>query len=612
MTLRPQYASHPLNVELQQIRQQLFLLKSQVQIGKLEPRAIVRQLEQIENAMEKLELNQPIVTPQDDTLYRVTQAIGSSLDLQTVMDQVMDAIIRLTGAERCLMLLYGDDGTLQIHAARNFEQETLDHWDQHYSRTVVDYVLKNNTSFLVANASEDPDLAKASSIARHSMRSIMAVPLRARGRVLGVAYVDTLVAVSTFQAADLQALETLAIQAAVAIENARLFDMTDRALKERVDELSLLRHIDLRLSETLETERIQQYLLEWLVRLTGTDSGHFIPPSTALFLNYPQQAALPEKVAQDAMRIAETVEATDAVIHQYDSVVQGDQGTALIFPLRIDAHSLGTVVLWRTDRNFTQQEHERVTHVIARAALALDNARLYANVRNADLAKSQFVEMVAHDLRTPLSSIDNYAELLEIQDTLTDQQRDYLERMQGTIKRTLILVSDLADINQFETERFILEYTEFEVDSLLEALRESVLPHIEKRRQRWVEEVTPHLPRLYTDFYRLLQVLINLVSNAYKYTPEEGMITLKITPASHGGIHFSVSDTGIGISVENLKLLGTRFWRAPDPFTRSQVGSGLGFAITRKLIEQMGSQIEIHSVLGQGSTFTFDLPITKS
>ncbi len=617
MTIRPQPASQSLNVELQQIRQQIFLLKSQVQMGKLEQRTLTRQLEQIENALEKLELRQPLDmlnTHQQDMLYHVTQTIGSSLDLQSVIDEVMDAIIRLTGAERCLILMYAEDGTLQIDAARNFEQATLDHWDQHYSRTVVDYVLKHNQSFLVANASEEPSLAKASSIARHSMRSIMAVPLRARGRVLGVVYVDNLAAISTFSEADLQAMDTLAIQAAVAIENARLFDTTDRALKERVDELSLLRHIDLRLSETLEAERIQQYMLEWLLRLTGADSGHFIPPGSNICLNYPQALILPERVAQDVRLMAETVEATDAVIRTYEGIptqrTASETGAALIFPLRIDAHSLGTVALWRTDRPFTQQEHERVTHVIARAALALDNARLYANVRNADLAKSQFVEMVAHDLRTPLSSIDNYAELLELQDTLTDPQREYLERMQATIRRTLILVSDLADINHFETERFLLEYTEFEIGTLLEALRESVLPHIEKRQQRWVEEVTSQLPRLYTDFYRLLQVLINLVSNAYKYTPEEGTITLQITPANNG-IRFSVSDTGIGISVENLKLLGTKFWRAPDPFTRSQVGSGLGFAITRKLIEQMGSQIEIHSVSGQGSTFTFDLPLEK-
>jgi signal transduction histidine kinase len=607
--------AQPLLDQLQQIRQQIFTLKSQVQIGKLEVKSIARQLEYIENALEHVELQQSLEVDRDKTIHNVAQALGSSLDLETVINQVMDSIIRLTGAERCLMLLYGEDGTLRIHAARNFEQETLDNWQQHYSRTVVDHVLKTGKPLVIANASEEPVLAKASSLARHSMRSIMAVPLQVRGRISGVVYVDSLATVSNFSQQDLQAMDTLTIQAAVAIENARLFDMTDRALRERIDELRLLRHIDLRLSETLETERIQQYTLEWMVRLTGATSAHFVEPNAHGLLNHPLHAYLPETVLRDVEEAGITSSGTEPRILTYHasadkSAHESIKGSALVVPIRFDTYDLGTVILWRPDQDFTPQEHERVMYVIARAAVALDNARLYTGVKNAELAKSEFVEMVAHDLRTPLSSIDNYAELIELQDSLTERQREYLERMQATIKRTLILVSDLADINRLDTNAIIMEPSEFEIETLLEALRESILPHIEKRHHQWIEEVAPVLPRLYADFYRLLQVLINLVSNAYKYTPDGGMIRLEIAPVNDH-IRFSVSDNGIGISVENLKLLGTKFWRAPDTFTRSQVGSGLGFAITRKLVEQMGSQIEIHSVLGKGSTFSFELPMLK-
>jgi signal transduction histidine kinase len=611
----PNTFSSPLLDELQQIRQQVYTLKNQVKIGKLEDRSVARQLEYIENALERIELRQSLEVDRDTTIHDVAQVLGSSLDLKTVIDQVMDAIIRLTGAERCLILLYGDDGTLRIYAARNFERDVLDHWDQHYSRTVVDHVLKTGKPLVITSASDDPVLAKASSLERHSMRSIMAVPLRVRGRTSGIAYVDNLTTVSVFTEHDLHAMDTLTVQAAVAIENARLFDMTDRALKERIDELRLLRHIDLRLSETLDIERIQQYTLEWTVRLTGATSAHFLEPNTHTILSHPHLATLPEIVLQEVENTSLASTVTEPQILNYDADrehASGEkvEGSALVIPIHFDTYDLGTVILWRPDRAFTPQEHERVMYVIARAAVALDNARLYAGVKNAELAKSEFVEMVAHDLRTPLSSIDNYAELIELQDSLTEQQREYLGRMQATIKRTLMLVADLADINHLDTNSFTLEPSEFEGDTLLEALRESVQPHIEKRHHQWIEDISPDLPRFYTDFYRLLQVLINLVSNAYKYTPDGGTLRLEITPVENG-IRFSISDSGIGISVENLKMLGTRFWRAPDAFTRSQVGSGLGFAITRKLLEQMGSQIEIHSVLGKGSTFTFELPMMK-
>jgi signal transduction histidine kinase len=606
---------HPLLSELQQIRQQVYTLKSQVQVGKAEEKSVVRQLERIESALERIELQQSLEVNRDETIHDVAQALGSSLDLKTVIDQVMDAIVRLTGAERCLMLLYGEDGTLRIHAARNFEQDALDNWDQHFSRTVIDHVLKNGKPIVIANAAKDPVLAKASSLGRHALRSIMAVPLRVRGRTIGIAYVDNLATISMFSQNDLHAMDTLTVQAAVAIENARLFNMTDRALRERIDELRLLRHIDLRLSETLETERIQHYTLEWMVRLTGATSAHFLEPNTHSLLNHPRQTSLPEIVIRDVETAAQTTPITEAQILNYykdpdDAPPTHVEGSALIVPIRFDTYDLGTVILWRPDRTFTPQEHERVMYVIARAAVALDNARLYTGVKNAELAKSEFIEMVAHDLRTPLSSIDNYAELIEMQDTLTDQQHEYLERMQATIKRTLILVSDLADINHLDADTIAMEPTEFEIGTLLEALRESVLPHIDKRDHQWIEEVDPNIPLLYTDFYRLLQVLINLVSNAYKYTPDSGTLRLQITPVEDR-IRFSVSDNGIGISVENLKMLGTKFWRAPDAYTRSQVGSGLGFAITRKLVEQMGSQLEIHSVLGKGSTFAFELPAMR-
>ena len=110
------------------------------------------------------------------------------------------------------------------------------------------------------------------------------------------------------------------------------------------------------------------------------------------------------------------------------------------------------------------------------------------------------------------------------------------------------------------------------------------------------------------DYYRLLQVLTNLVSNAYKYTPNGGKITFRVQHTG-GQIRFSIQDTGIGLSPEAVAKLGTKFWRAEDDFTRSRPGTGLGFAITRSLVEQMGDGIHIDSEVGKGSTFSFGIPV---
>jgi signal transduction histidine kinase len=105
-------------------------------------------------------------------------------------------------------------------------------------------------------------------------------------------------------------------------------------------------------------------------------------------------------------------------------------------------------------------------------------------------------------------------------------------------------------------------------------------------------------------------VLTNLVSNAIKYTPDGGTITMAVQPVGTA-IEFSVSDTGIGLTPEGIMMLGTKFWRSDDDFTRSQPGTGLGFAITRSLVEQMGGEMRIESEAGTGSTFTFSLPVTR-
>jgi signal transduction histidine kinase len=173
-----------------------------------------------------------------------------------------------------------------------------------------------------------------------------------------------------------------------------------------------------------------------------------------------------------------------------------------------------------------------------------------------------------------------------------------------------ILVSDLADISRIESGHFFMNESHVKVDDIVQAVKDNTLPQIQERRHTFIEDIEPNLPEMWVDYYRLLQVLTNLVSNSYKYTPDGGTITLS---AQRNGnrILFCVTDTGIGLSKEAIAKLGTKFWRAEDDYTRSQPGTGLGFAITKALVEQMGSQIEIESELGQGSRFAFTVAVAK-
>jgi signal transduction histidine kinase len=600
------------DLEIAGLRQNLNLLNSQLRAGRVDNEFLARQVEKMSKLLEKLdeERRESRKYTRYEALYEVSKTLGASLDLQTVLDQVMDAIIKLTGAERAFLMLQDDDGGLRIRAARGFDQQTLDSENSRYSRTVANQVLDSGTPILTTNASEDPRFAGQASIIGQALRSIMATPLRARGTVIGVAYVDSRAMAGLFRSDDLDALDALSSQAAIAIDNARLFNATDQELAMRVEELRQLRRIDLLLNETLDADKAMGYTLEWACRLADATSGHLVliegePPALHAIQHYGEtwdENGVPlEQLYPEVWDVVKRSEALH-IQAKHDGVQAG-----LIVPIKREQVSIGAVILERAmAQPFTPEQQELVERMAGRAVIAIENARLYAAVRAADLAKSEFVGIVAHDLKAPMNSIGGYAELMLMQAQLNDRQRDYLRKIKDTVRRMEILVSDLADISRIESGHFFMEESRVTVGDVIQALRDNTLPQIEERKHRWIEKIEPNLPLMRVDYYRLLQVLTNLVTNAYKYTPDGGEITLEVKPCENR-IRFTVSDTGIGLSEAHLKMLGKKFWRAEDRYTRSQPGTGLGFAITRSLVEQMGSRIEIRSKLGEGSTFSFEV-----
>jgi GAF domain-containing protein len=189
-------------------------------------------------------------------LYRLSQALGSSLDVEEVIRQVMDAVIYLTQAERGFLVLLEDGNQdWQVRAARNWSQEDLAPDELEFSRTVIRSVLEQGTGVVTTDAQKDPRFARQESVHIYSLRSILCAPLHSRGRVTGVIYVDNRIQSGLFTPADLEMLTAFGAQAAVAIENAHLYTQTDRALAQRVTELETLSKIDQELNAQLDLDR---------------------------------------------------------------------------------------------------------------------------------------------------------------------------------------------------------------------------------------------------------------------------------------------------------------------------------------------------------------------
>jgi signal transduction histidine kinase len=607
--------------EIRNTLQTIDLLAKQIRANRVESDYALRQIDKVKNLLNRVAETQEKqhAVGRFEALYNVSRLLGSSLNLQKVLDQVMDAVIQLTGAERGFLMLRDDDGNLAVQAARNFDQETLNSNQQEYSRTIANLVVDTGETVLTTNALEDPRFKSQQSVMAGALRSVMAVPLWARGRVIGLAYVENRIVTGLFTKEDLETLEALVGQASVAIDNAILFAETDEELAKRVDELRLLRRIDLQLNQTLDPDAAMNYTLKTACRIAGATEGHLgILQGDPKHLMATHHFST-EKDLSDNANIILLEEAYPKVwdaVNQHKTMTfdSGQYGlmSVMAIPIMLEKIAVGVVVLIRKDGgSFMVEQQDLVERVVVRAAVNIENARLYVAVQAADRAKTEFVGIVAHDLKAPMTGIRGYADLMAMQgENLTERQQRFLRRISDTVRRMENLVSDLADISRIESGQFFMDEMRVTVDSVIEAMRDTVMPQMEERKHNFVEKIEDNLPDIWTDYYRLVQVLTNLLSNAYKYTHDGGTITLE-AKHNNGRIHFSISDTGVGLSKEQIKMLGIKFWRAEDEYTRSQPGTGLGFSITRSLVEQMGSSIHIESEIDKGSTFAFSVAVAR-
>lgn len=242
-----------------------------------------------------------------------------------------------------------------------------------------------------------------------------------------------------------------------------------------------------------------------------------------------------------------------------------------------------------------------------RARAEADEARHAA--QKANEAKSRFLNMMSHELRTPLGAIGGYAALLEegIAGTLTDEQRKYIARIRHNQGHLLQLVNELLDLGKIESGRMALHSDAVPVQLVIESVHSMIEPQIRASGLRL--EVEPVDPALicYADRDRVEQIVLNLLSNALKFTPAGGIVRIVATEES-GIICLQVEDTGVGIPANKLEAVFEAFYQVDASRSRPYSGTGLGLAISRQLARAMGGDLTVKSEPGKGSTFSLSLP----
>ena len=548
-------------------------------------------------------------------LYQVSQALGASLNLDDTLRIVMDSAIRLTRAERGFLMLFDEGGALVFRLARDAHGEMLSAEQFEISLTVVHEVAKSGTPVVTTDARQDPRFSNQNSIVQYALRSILAVPLKVRGQIIGVLYVDNKARNALFTLSELELLSAFAGQAAAAIENARLYTQTDQALAARVADLQTMQAIDRQLNAALDLNRVLDVTLDWAVRRTraergwiglvddslggvrvavghGVDTGQLIPADHPFL-----RGLLPAGGRLAAGSVAEP---------QHFPATEAAPG-AIVAPVLREKRVVAVIVVERPAPGFDGQAVDYLARLADHAAIAVENARLYAALNQANEAKSEFVRTVSHELKIPMTSIKGYTDLLKMVGPLNPQQEQFVATIHNNIERMALLVSDLSDISRIETAQLKVEIRRLDLRALLPEALSGLRSEIQSKHQTLALQLPPDLPNVGCDEARLIQIISNLVSNAHKYSAAGSAITLT-AQAEPGCVRLSVADQGYGISRADQARLFTQFFRSEEPNIREQTGWGLGLHITRRLVELMGGEISVLSEPGIGSTFSFTMP----
>ena len=253
-----------------------------------------------------------------------------------------------------------------------------------------------------------------------------------------------------------------------------------------------------------------------------------------------------------------------------------------------------------------------------RAEKALREAKKASETANR--SKSEFISLISHELRIPMTFIRGYAELLAEGDLgpVTDEQIEQLKVIESNVERMVVLVSDLSDISHIESGHLRLDLDSVSVSTVVDDVIRSVRNKVEQKDQRIAVGVPDNLPPVWADRTRLAQVLTNLVDNAHKYTPPGETIVIRAERmegdqdgSGDGMVHISVEDQGIGIRLEDQEAIFQKFFRSDEPQVHDVPGTGLGLSIAKNLVDMQGGDIWFESEWGEGSTFHFTVPVKR-
>lgn len=574
------------------------------------------------------------------------QLVATEGDVDKLLDLITASAVDILNAEAGSLLLTVEDGSedLEFRAAVGGTGHELVGQRLPAGYGLVGKVAETGTPVISNDTTADEDWeGEVAEEGTFRTKSLLAVPLPGKDSVVGVLEVINKQDGTYYVDEDTELLTTFAGQAAVAIENARLFQQTDIQLTRRVQELETLERIDRELNRALDLNKVAEITVHWCIENSHATAG------VLGIIN--EERTHMNVVTKSGYGDADRPEGTDSDLWPLDygilNRVLRNQRPDLqpnveidpdYKPLLRDSLSQITVPMLSGGEVFAMlvletKEEPRlnlldldwVQRLAEHASIAIVNAQLYTELTRANESKSEFMAFAAHELKNPLTSVRGYTDTLlsPMGGMMDDDQRNsFFNVIRSNADRMQVIIEDLRDIARIDANQMNVALTPTNVRTVVLDALQSYQAKIEEKNQSLVNNVAEDLPLIMADKTRLVQVLVNLVSNANKYSPPEATITLHAVVEEHHrdgegkrigpAMRLSIQDTGMGMAEEDLqKLFHVRYFRTEEARTSQQPGTGLGMMITQEIVQRHGGTIWAESVKDEGTTFHFTIPLAK-
>jgi two-component system phosphate regulon sensor histidine kinase PhoR len=495
-----------------------------------------------------------------NVIYTLGRSITSLLDLNQILNRVVESAVYLADAEEGLLLLLDEDeAELYLRAAKDIDESVAHNLRVRVDDSVAGRVIKTGRPIFLAG-----DRAKVTT--DYLTKALLYLPLRVHNRgVIGVLGVVNRTREHSFSERDIFVLSGLADYAAIAIENAWLFEEAK--------------------AERTKLETVLQNAQSAVIIVDDGNKVQFCNAAARADLDLPEDGAL--------------------LNHHVDKVILRSTLYTMFLEVAETRQATRSEVMLEDGRTFNAQ----ITPIpgVGRVLMMQDITHL----KELNRIKSDFVTSISHDLRTPLTTIQGYVELLPRAGPINEQQQEFILRTRQSMETITGLLDTVLDINHLESG-VEMEMVECDLVRLIGESVESIQSKMvaEGKILKWA--VPDSLPPVRGNLHRLRQVMDQLLNNALKYTPEkDGWIAVKAHP-DDGHVVVHVSDNGIGIPRTEQPYVFEKFYRVESSETMNNTGVGLGLAIVRTVIANHNGRVWVESRPGQGSMFSFVLPALET